>query len=176
MEHGTIPAPLRRKWYRQVVETIAYIHARGVIHCDLRPENILLHATTPDSLDIWLCDFGGSFCAERNLDGCQLPDSGFFDPNAEPESVPATDIFSAILTGHWPYRDDRAGSFESGEEMNRYDDKVDALFRERIFPDVEGLVVGGRHSRVLDREVQICRRRSERPGWLCGIDLHGVRV
>ena len=82
----------------------------------------------------------------------------------------------AILTGHWPHRDYRAGSFESGEEINRYDDKADALLRERISPDVEGLVEKGRHSGVLDREVQLCRRRPGRTGRLCGNDLHGVRI
>ncbi|KAJ3578069.1 hypothetical protein NPX13_g2494 [Xylaria arbuscula] len=108
--HDTISTPIRRKWCRQVVESIAYIHGRGVIHSDLRPDNFLVHAITPKSLDLWLCDFGGSTCEKLGLDGKHLPDPGFFNPNSEWVSTTATDIFSvgsilyAILTGHWPYR------------------------------------------------------------------------
>ncbi|KAI0810001.1 kinase-like domain-containing protein [Xylaria sp. FL0064] len=144
--HDTIPTPVRRKWCRQVVESIAYIHGRGVIHSDLRPDNFLVHATTPKSLDLWLCDFGGSTCEKLGLDGKHLPDPGFFDPNSEWVSTPATDIFSVgsilytILTGHWPYR--APGPFKTMEEMESYDQQVEDLFRQGIFPDVEELLEG----------------------------------
>lgn len=153
---------VRRKWCRQVVEALVYIHSRGVIHSDLRPDNFLVHATTPESLDIWLCDFGGSTCDKLGLDGGHLPDSGFFDPNADPVSTPATDIFSAgsilyaILTGHWPYR--KQGIFENGEDMIQYGEKVDRLFGAKEFPSVERLFGGavilgcwtGKHSTAED--------------------------
>ena len=145
--NDTIPPSVRKKWCRQVVESIAYIHSRGVIHSDLRPENFLVHATTPTSLDLWLCDFGGSTCEELGLDGKHLPDPGFFDPNSEWVSTPATDLFSVgsilytILTGHWPYRG--PGPFKTAEEMEAYDQHVEELFRQGKFPDVEGLF-GGR--------------------------------
>lgn len=141
-----IPTSVRKKWCRQVVESIAYIHSRGVIHSDLRPENFLVHATTPTSLDLWLCDFGGSTCEERGLDGKHLPDPGFFDPNSEWVSKPATDLFSigsilyTILTGHWPHQ--APGPFNTAEETELYDRHVEELFRQGTFPDVEG-VFGG---------------------------------
>jgi serine/threonine protein kinase len=97
---------LRKKWCRQTTESIAYLHSQSVIHSDLRPENCLVHATSTASLDIWLCDFGGSTCEELGLDGGHLPDANFFDPTQEYVSTPATDIFSLgsifynILTGH----------------------------------------------------------------------------
>lgn len=143
----TIPAHVRQKWCRQVVEALVYIHSHGVIHSDLRPDNLLIHATTPDSLDIWLCDFSGSTCDKLGLDGGHLPDSGFSDPNADPVSTPATDIFSAgsilyaILTGRWPYRKP-GGAFENGEDMIKYGEEVDRLFRVREFPSVERLFGG----------------------------------
>lgn len=141
--NDVIPESVRRKWCLQVVESIVYIHSRGVMHSDLRPDNILVHATAPTCLDLWLCDFGGSMCEELGLDGKHLPDPGFFDPNSEWVSTPATDIFSVgsilytILTGHWPHRG--PGSFKSAEESESYDQRVEQLFRGGEFPDVEGL-------------------------------------
>jgi len=91
-------------------------------------------------------DFGGSTCEELGLDGGNLPDSGFFDPNSKPVSTEATDIFSiasvpcTILTGHWPYRG--AGPFSTGEEMENYRWKVDHLFGQGKFPDVRGFLEG----------------------------------
>ncbi|KAI1643249.1 kinase-like protein, partial [Daldinia loculata] len=146
-KNDEIPPALRRKWCRQVVESIAYIHYKGVIHSDLRPENILVHATTPTSLDICLCDFGGSACEKIGLEGVNLPDSGFFDPNSEFVSTPATDLFSVasilytILTGHWPYRAP-GGRFGSSEEMMNYLNLVDDLFRRQEFPDVSEIWAG----------------------------------
>jgi hypothetical protein len=86
-------------------------------------------------------------CKRLNLDGGHLPDSGFFDPNAEWVSTEQTDMFSlasifyTILTGHWPYRSSCA-PFESGQEMADYMGVVDTLFRQRKFPDVNGLFGG----------------------------------
>ncbi|KND86401.1 putative serine/threonine-protein kinase gdt2 [Tolypocladium ophioglossoides CBS 100239] len=144
--YETTSSSLRRKWCIQVVESIAYIHRHDVIHSDLRPENFLVHATTPTSLDLWLCDFGGSTCEKLGLDGGHLPDSGFYDPKSEPVSTAQTDIFSVasviytILTGHWPYRG--PGPFRTGEEMEEYRQRVDHLFEQGQFPDVDGLFAG----------------------------------
>ena len=138
--------PLRRKWCWQAAQSIAYIHKHGVIHSDLRPENFLVHATTMTSLDLWLCDFGGSTCKEMDLDGGHLPDGPFFNPTLGFVSTLATDIFSlgsilyTILTGHWPYKP--PGPFDTPEEMDRYQSKVNALFSQGQFPDVTELTGG----------------------------------
>ncbi|KAI1465579.1 kinase-like protein [Daldinia caldariorum] len=146
--HDTVPLSIQKKWCRQVIESISYIHQQGVIHSDLRPDNLLVHATAA-SLDLYLCDFGGSTCEKLGLDGGSLPDSGFSDPNSECVSTETTDIFSVasvlytILTGHWPYRSTK-GFFDSVDEFLAYMQMVDNLFEKRTFPsDVHALWAGG---------------------------------
>jgi serine/threonine protein kinase len=142
--NDAINTTLRIKWCIQATEAIRYIHQKGVIHSDLRPENYLLHTDAGGVLNLYLTDFGGSTC--RDIDGGHLPDSGFFNPRRPWVSTEATDIFSlgsvfyTIMTGHWPYKS--PGPFESVEEKWRYDENVDELFSQGKFPTVEDLAGG----------------------------------
>jgi len=172
--HDILPLPTKKKWCRQAVESVSHIHRHGVIHSDLRPENYLVHATTPTSLDLWLCDFGGSTCEKLGVDGKQLPDPGFFDPNADWVATTAIDLFSvgsvlySIVSGHWPHRD--PGPFKSAEDCLSYDELVEDHFRNRKYPDVNGIFGGsiilgcwtGNYSsaddvlQALEQEIEIC--------------------
>ncbi|KAK8139961.1 kinase-like domain-containing protein, partial [Apiospora sp. TS-2023a] len=131
----------------QVTEGIVHIHKKGVIHSDLRPENILLDLVDASSVSVWLCDFGGSICKELGLDGGHLPDTPFFDPRMEWESTPATDIFSlgsifyTVQTGHWPFRD-HPPQWDSVEEKQAYEAQADSWFKDGYFPPVSH-VTGG---------------------------------
>ncbi|ODH13540.1 serine/threonine protein kinase [Paracoccidioides brasiliensis] len=141
---GLISPILRLQWCSQAAEAIQYIHQKGVIHSDLRPENYLLHRNSGGILNLFLSDFGGS--TSGVIDGGHLPDSGFFNPQKPWVSVKATDIFSlgsvlyTIMTGHWPYR--TAGPFRSLKEKLIYGERVDELFSLGVFPPVEGLIGG----------------------------------
>lgn len=141
--NAAINNSLRWKWSVQAVEAVAYVHRQGVIHSDLRPENYLVHATGESSLDLWLCDFGGSRCDELGFNVHHLPDEPFFDPRMPWESTPATDIFSlgsivyTTLTGYWPYRE--GPPLVTVEDKNAYETHVNEMFAAGIFPDVSML-------------------------------------
>ena len=51
------PAPAVLEALRQTVDAVAYAHRHGVVHCDLKPRNVLV---TPDS-DVKIIDFGIAF-------------------------------------------------------------------------------------------------------------------
>ena len=52
---GAIPAPEAAKILREVAWALAYAHAHGVVHCDVKPDNILLDEATGRAL---VTDFG----------------------------------------------------------------------------------------------------------------------
>src|SRR5262245_6632216 len=53
---GKMPVPEALRIFREVVEAMAYVHAKGIRHCDLKPGNILLDAAGRPRI----ADFGQS--------------------------------------------------------------------------------------------------------------------
>jgi serine/threonine protein kinase len=137
-----IGLPLRQKWCRQLTKAVQHLHRNGVVHSDLRLENCLVHASM-ESLDILLCDFGGSTCPDLGLDRRGLPDPSFWDMVWE--STLATDIFSlgstfyTIMTGHWPYKSTHPIEEEDKWE---YEDRGMASMKQGRYPDVGGMIGG----------------------------------
>jgi nucleotide-binding universal stress UspA family protein len=98
---------------RQAANALAYLHAKGIRHLDVKPENIML---APDGL-VKLLDFGLAWWSE----GPDLLAEDFLEPFGTPyyiapeqlngiRSDPRSDIFSLamvlyeLLTGHLPYQ------------------------------------------------------------------------
>ncbi len=52
------PAPVEKaaKWMEEIAEALAYVHSKGLIHCDLKPANILLD----EAGHVRVADFGQS--------------------------------------------------------------------------------------------------------------------
>lgn len=151
--HGeSISLWLRLKWCVEASAALAYCHARGIFHCDLRPENMLLNA----DLDIILCNFGGS--KNDEYDGEGLPDFGFFDPRFNPFDVTAdTEIFGlgsimyTIMAGHLP-RGPSSLKFAGGQWD--YAQTFERLALRGEFPDTSKIVGGNIIKDCWNREVR----------------------
>ena len=128
---------LRLKWCKEAAEALYYCHSRKVLHCDLRPDNMLLNA----DLGLSLCDFGGSKSEE--YDGGGLPDYGFFDPRSDSLAVTeATEIFGlgstmyTIMVGHLPHG---PSVLKTAQERLRYAKEFERLGLEGNFPDTSDI-------------------------------------
>jgi serine/threonine protein kinase len=64
---------MRLKWSQQATEAVEYIHSRGVIHCDIHPNNLLLDT----NLEVILADFQGTY---KELDGYAMEGTRFYIP------------------------------------------------------------------------------------------------
>lgn len=122
---------LRLKWCQEAAEALDYYHGLKVLHCNLRPDNMLLNA----NLDLSLCDFGGSKYEEH--DGGGLPDYGFFDPRGDVSSVTeATEVFGlgssmyTIMVGHLPHG---PSVFKTVEDQSDYAIRFERLGQEGSF-------------------------------------------
>ncbi len=116
----TLPWPQIRDLLLTTLEALAHAHARGVIHLDLKPANVLLRA--PGSLwrDAMLADFGLARLAHSPQE--DLPEHRFAGTPAfmAPEQIrddrrrigPWTDLYALgclawhMLCGHAPYHSD----------------------------------------------------------------------
>lgn len=89
----------------QLLEAVAVAHDQRVIHCDIKPENVILF----DGQVTKLADFGIAKVANHSLRGCGTGTLGYMAPEqamGRPSS--RSDVFSLgliiyrMLTGSWP--------------------------------------------------------------------------
>lgn len=136
VEPGTVDEEVIGRWYDDLREGLAYIHANGVIHRDLKLQNVLIG---PDGHAV-LTDFGISKIFDAKGDGVQVVDTvktlvkvkegrslvmgslGYMAPELEMgvAASPQSDYYALgviiyrLLTGTWcDSRTDVAGTLET---------------------------------------------------------------
>ena len=102
--------PMAKNIFKQLIETIKYLHSIGIVHRDIKPDNILLELDNT----IKICDFGVSKEVKEGqllTDSCGTP--AFVAPEIlkdSPYNPYMTDIWSsgvvlyAMITGFFPFR------------------------------------------------------------------------
>jgi dual specificity tyrosine-phosphorylation-regulated kinase 2/3/4 len=56
---GSMPMPQVKRVARQILKALAFIHSHGIVHCDMKPENILLVPGTK-AIEVRIIDFGSA--------------------------------------------------------------------------------------------------------------------
>ncbi len=162
LEQGPMPLSRALKIFRQVARGLAYVHARNIVHCDLKPGNVLLDARGR----ALLADFGQAHLSEEST-----PVMGTFfymAPEQADLSKTSTDtrwdvygmgaLFYAMLTGRPPredlqVRDELAGTAELPRRLELYREWVSTAPR----PDGHRKVAGMDRSlaEIIDRCLEV---------------------
>lgn len=129
LQNGPMPVDEAVELFREIAIGLVHAHGKGVLHCDLKPANILLDQDNKPRL----ADFGQSRLSHE-----QMPALGtmfYMAPEqADLEAVPDArwDVYAlgallyCMLTGNPPYR-----SGEAADEFDRTPDLRDRLERYR---------------------------------------------
>lgn len=133
-----ISEPETKRWARQMIEGVEYIHTMGVRHSDLRLDQWLLDP----AVNARLTDFNGSGFGESpslGISGSEAmgieETSHFLPRDPMPDNTTTSDLFALgsslyeLVTGQRPF-------------LGLDDAAIGALYRTAIFPPVEHLVLG----------------------------------
>lgn len=127
-----------RHWAYQMIQSVAYIHSKGVRHSDIRLDQWLVDA----DLNARLSDFNASGyddqpdlgLGRRPAQGLESP-SHYLPRDSDLESTVESDLFALgsalyeLVTGHRPY-----------ETLS--DELIEACFRKQAFPSTDGVFLG----------------------------------
>ena len=127
---ATITLPERLQWACDAAESLHLLHSHGIIHSDLKPENLLLDSNSR----LKIIDFSGS--SFDGIVGSAIESTRFFLPRPlkEPPTI-RTDLFALgstiyeIMTSRQPYDD-------------LSDEEVEARYSQQDFPRVQELPCG----------------------------------
>jgi serine/threonine protein kinase len=133
------PFSQRVKWAGQAADGLAYIHKKGVLHCDISVGNLLLDS----NLQVKLCDFQGRVLNDDGsikLEGRAAENTMSSMPRSDPDMCnERTDMFAlgtaiyVMMTVQLPFPD-----LDPVED----EDEIQRRFRECEFPPLEDIQAG----------------------------------
>jgi serine/threonine protein kinase len=141
-EHGSLEdylAPSNRPYLNsdqarsvafQVLRAVSYIHSMGIVHCDIKLANILVHTADSHDLRIWLCDFG---LAKSTADAARFEGAVGTDGFRPPESYIGfgfTEVVDEFAVGVVVYRA-LLGVFPFGSAKCLRARRVDAIMQQQ---------------------------------------------
>ncbi|KAM5471475.1 hypothetical protein MferCBS49748_002022 [Microsporum ferrugineum] len=129
--HKSTPMSLKLHWAYQVVEAVKLLHDNNILHCDIKPRNLLLDK----DFNIKIIDFSGSSIDGSKQSSCE--GTRFYLPRRdwrEPPTI-ASDLFALgstlyeIFYGSSPFEDLPS-------------DEVISLYEAQQFPDISNIPCG----------------------------------
>lgn len=146
----------RLKIFRQVLEAVRYAHENGVIHRDLKPDNIMVSKTG----QVKVMDFGLAFFAgQHSLTevGQVMGTAAYVSPEQAVGKLTdeRTDIYSLgvilfeLITGRWPFS--ASNPLEMFRKVAEEPAPSPRIYNKNISPGLETLVLRSLRKKVEDR-------------------------
>lgn len=90
------------KFARDLLETLVYVHSRGVVHLDLKPDNILMTSNDPTDLSFKIADFGLAAQTSNSFVSMMCGSPGYVAPEVLKNQNYGTkaDLFSVGIILH----------------------------------------------------------------------------
>ena len=137
------PMPVQEAliYLKALSSALGYAHANGVVHCDVKPGNVLLN----QGGNIYLTDFGIARHADSDTTTMGVAGTAAYmapEQIGEESVTPATDVYALgvmlyeMLTGQRPFRGSEVGTEKSG---NTVDDRIRHAHRHIQPPDPQSL-------------------------------------
>lgn len=151
LARGPLPVTEAVRIIREVCSALIDAHGAGVLHCDLKPDNVLLDV----QLHARICDFGQARMSHEQSPSLgtlyyMAPEQADLDalPDARWDVYAVGALFYHMLTGSAPHRNDvTQRQLESTERLE------DRLQRYRDIVKAEGIPRGHRQVPGVDRQL-----------------------